>query len=326
MEYKDNRETYAQIATLYYLSDMSQDEIAEMFGVSRFKISRVLKKCKEYNIVEFRINNTTLYQKNLEEQLTSMLGIDKVIVTSSGTTDTESKQNVGRAAASFLSNNLKDGMHIGLDWGTTLQTMLKEFKPTKKYSNSMFVQISGSVSSQTLAGTSYIVDGHDIVRGMAIKAQAGWSLFPAPYIVKNTQLRNMLLQEPSIKNHTDHFKKLNMVFFGVGSAQTPDRETFYKNYLTPEEYNELLPDENHGELLSNTLDLNGQIKPDSLLLERTLTIGFDVLKSVPMKIALATGNKKTNSLIAGAKGGYISTMIIDDIAALSILNKLSAMQ
>lgn len=322
MEYQDNRETYAKIATLYYLSDLSQDQIAHMFGISRFKVSRVLKKCKEYSIVEFKINNSTAYQKRLEEQICQLLSLDRVIVVNSGTTDYESKINVGKAAAAYLTDHLKDGMSVGFDWGTTLQTMIREFNPAKKYTNALFLQISGSVSSQTLTGTSYIVDGHDIVRSLAMKASAGWSLFPAPYIFKDSHLRSLLLEDPAIKSHIDHFHNVDMVFFGIGSSQSDERDLFYKNYLTKEEFALLLPDDEHGELLSNTFDLQGNISPHSLLAHRTLTIGFDVLKAVPIKIALASGNKKANSLIAGARGGYISVMIVDEVAALSILNRL----
>ncbi len=324
MDFQDNRETYAIIATLYYLSDMSQDDIAKMFGVSRFKISRILKKCKEYNIIEFRINNSTMYQKNLEAQIKSLLGLDQVIIVSSEANDNESKANVGRAAAAYLTNNLKDGMLVGFDWGTTLQTMIREFNPTKKYCNALFLQISGSVSSQTLTGTGYIVDGHDIVRSLAMKANAGWSLFPAPYIVKDSRLRSLLFEDPSIKSHVDHFKKLDMVFFGVSSTLAEERYRFYKNYLTKEECDLILPNSEQGELFSNIFDLDGNLASDSLLSQRTLTIGFDLLKSIPVKIALAAGSNKANSLIAGARGGYISAMIIDEVAALSILNRISA--
>lgn len=323
MDFQENRETYIKIATLYYLSDMSQEEIANMFGISRFKVSRVLKKCKEYNIIEVRVNNSTVYNKKIAEQISSLLGIDEVIVVNSSVTDNESKANVGRAAATYLMDKLKDGMVIGFDWGTTLQTMVREFNPGKKYPKALFLQISGCVSSQTLTGTGYIADGHDIVRNLAKKANAGYSLFTAPYIVKDSHLRTLLLEDPTIKSHVNHFKDLDMVFFGVGSNQPEERNVFYKNYLTKEECDLIHPDKNQGELFSNIFDLNGNRSPNSLLSQRTLTIDFDILKSIPVKIALAAGNKKANSLIAGARGGYISVMIIDEVAAISILDKLS---
>ena len=57
MIFEENRETLGKIATLYYLGELSQEDIAEMYGISRFKVSRILKKCREYHIVEFHINN-----------------------------------------------------------------------------------------------------------------------------------------------------------------------------------------------------------------------------------------------------------------------------
>jgi DNA-binding transcriptional regulator LsrR (DeoR family) len=57
MEYKDTRETLANIATLYYIKEMSQAEIAALYGISRYKVTRALKKCRAMKIVEFHINS-----------------------------------------------------------------------------------------------------------------------------------------------------------------------------------------------------------------------------------------------------------------------------
>ena len=47
-----NGET-TQLATLYYLGDMSQEQLSQIMGISRTKVSRLLKQCREQKIVEF---------------------------------------------------------------------------------------------------------------------------------------------------------------------------------------------------------------------------------------------------------------------------------
>ncbi|MEA4854012.1 MAG: sugar-binding domain-containing protein [Christensenella sp.] len=324
MKFDETRETYGKIATLYYMGELSQDEIARIFNISRFKVSRVLRRCKELNIIEFRVNNKPHYYKSMEEQITKSLGLKKCMVVSPGTTMLESKTNVGKAGSKYLTEHLKDGMMVGFDWGTTLQTMVREFSPEQQYHDSLFVQISGSTSSQSVSGNWYM-DGHDIVRNLAAKAGAQWSLFPVPYIVKDKVLRDMLLDEKTIKSHIDYFKKLDIAFFGLGSFQPEVYIPFYKNYLSTKECNMLKKERCFGELFSCPLDRNGNIM-ESILKDRVMTIELDLLKAIPETVVLAAGKDKTNSIVASARGGYFTTLITTEVVALSILELLEREQ
>lgn len=324
MKFDETRETYGKIATLYYMGELSQDEIANIFHISRFKVSRVLKRCRELNIIEFRVNNKPHYYKSMEGQLVKGLNIKKCIIVNPGTTANESKTNVGKAAAKYFSNRLKDGLMVGLDWGTTLQTMVREFTPEQKYRDCLFVQISGSTASQSVSDDWYM-DGHDIVKSLAEKAGAQWSLFPVPYIVKDKVLRDMLLEEKTIRNHIDYFPKLDIAFFGVGSFQPEVYIPFYKNYLSTKECNTLKNTERFGELFSCPLDMQGNVM-DSILKDRVMTIELDVLKTIPETVVLAAGKDKTNSLVAAARGGYFTTMITTEVVALSVLEYLEREQ
>ena len=307
---------------MYYIGGHSQDEIAVLFNISRFKVSRILKRCRELNIIEFRVNNKPDYYRNLEVRIEELLPIKKCMVVTPGSTPDESKTNVGKAAAVYLSSSLKDGMRVGFDWGSTLQTMTFEFSPTSKHMGCLFLQISGSVASQSLADNG-LMDGHDIVINLATKAGANWSLFPAPYIVKEKVLRDMLMEEKAIKSHISNFKKLDMAFLGVGSGQAEILLPFYRNFLSPEECLKIESESSDttGEVLSCKLDVNGNVR-QSLLTGRVLTIELETLRHVPETVALAAGTDKVRSLVASARGGYIKTMIITEIVALSIIEYL----
>jgi deoxyribonucleoside regulator len=320
MIFEDNRETLGKIATLYYLGEMSQDEIAGMYGISRFKVSRLLKKCREYNIIEFHINNKPEYYRKLEAQLCELMHIERAIIVASGSTIGESKTNVGRGAAKYLGDSLKDGMTVGIDWGTTLQAMVREYNNPRQYRNCRFVQISGSVASQSVASSGYM-DGHDIVRNLAVKAGASWSLFPAPYIVKDRLLCRMLLEEPMIRKHIDLFDKIDMAVFGVGSSVAQNLYSFYNSFLTPEEWELLLTYQSAGEVFSSRLTADGQVI-ETFLTGRVLTISLEQLKRIPNVVVLGAGADKAVSLIAAARGGFFNIMIVDEVTALSILNQI----
>lgn len=318
MEYQDTRETLANIATLYYLADMSQDEIAEMYEISRYKVSRALKKCKAMKIVEFHINNQPSHYKKLEKQIEELFGLKQVILTLPGATVEESKINVGKAAARYLMDNLKNDMVIGLSWGTTIQKMVQHFAPQKKMDNGIFLQLSGNICSSSAKNQSYM-DGREIVQVMAQKAGMDWSVYQVPYIVKNRELKALLFNETEIAGHVKKFDRISLAFIGLGSSLPEKSVSYTSGYITLEESQKLVEEGMGADICGTRVNINGEVCP-TILTDRVLTIDLDTLKKVPTVVAMAAGADKALSLVAGARGGYFNCAIIDEIAAFSMIN------
>src|SRR5438552_15469213 len=59
----------AKVAQLYYLDDLSQQEIAERLGTTRSNVSRMLKAAKQAGLVEIRVVHPTQRDRELEAAL-----------------------------------------------------------------------------------------------------------------------------------------------------------------------------------------------------------------------------------------------------------------
>ena len=127
------------------------------------------------------------------------------MIVPSSTTLHESKENVAKRAAIYLEQQLLDGQKIGLSWGTTIQLTLKYFRPKAPLHNALFVQLSGNRCSSAISEEGYM-DGSFFVQQFATKAHAGWSVFQVPYVVQNTDLKELLYQEPQISKHISYLK------------------------------------------------------------------------------------------------------------------------
>jgi len=320
MQFEEGRETYTKIACLYYLADIPQEEIANTFHISRFKVSRILKKCRTLKIIEFHINYCPDYYEKLGEQVKGLLGIEQVMIVPSGNTLHESKDNVAKMAAEYLVQQMKDGMRVGLSWGSTIQLTLKYYHPTTAMPNARFVQLSGNVCSSAISQDGYM-DGNIFVQRFASKAQAGWSVFQVPYIVQNTALKEMLYAEPQVKKHTSQFNKLDMALIGVGSDDPRRSVTYLSGYLTLEEAKKLVDDGMTADICGTRLTNNGRIRTTSLT-NRVITIDLKDLRKVSEVCAVGAGSEKATSLIAGCKGGFIKKIIMDEVCALTIQSRL----
>jgi deoxyribonucleoside regulator len=319
MQFEEGRDTYTKIACLYYLADMPQEEIARLYNISRFKVSRILKKCRTLKIIEFHINTFPDYYEKLGEQLKDLLGIEQVMIVPSGSTLQESKENVARKAASYLAEQMQDGFNIGLSWGSTIQLTLKYFRPSTPRHNVRFVQLSGNVCSSAIMQDGYM-DGNIFVQKFAAKAQAAWSVFQVPYIVQNPALKAMLYKEPQIKRHISLFNKLDMALIGVGSDDPKRSVTYLSGYVTFDEAKKLVDDGMGADLCGTRLTPAGKIR-ETILTNRVNTIDLMVLRKAPEICAVGAGSEKALSIIAGCMGGFIKKVIMDEVCAFTIQSR-----
>ncbi|MDO9547116.1 MAG: sugar-binding domain-containing protein [Pelolinea sp.] len=320
MQFEESRETYAKIATLYYIAEKSQNEIAQIFHISRFKVSRILKRCRTLKIIEFHINIYSDYYAKLEQQIKDLLIIEQAIIVPSSVSPQESKENVAKMAANYLQGKITDGSNIGLSWGSTIQLILKFFHPHTQVHNAQFVQLSGNVCSNSISQEGYL-DGSYLVQEFASRMQAGWSAFQVPYIVQTPILKELLYQEPQIVEHVSLFSKLDIAIIGIGSSNPERSVSYLSGYLSLEETTKLVEDGMGADICGTRLMADGQFR-DTILTDRVITVDLKDLKNLSEVCAVGAGGEKALSFIAGCKGGYIKKVIMDELCALSIIRKL----
>jgi len=318
MEFNETRETFSKIAALYYLADIPQDKIAGIFGISRFKVSRILKKCRAMKIVEIKVNSS--YLPNLESEIITKLGVTQAMIAPSGSTLPESKANVARMAAMYLEDNIKDNMKIGLSWGSTIQQTVKYYHKKDYFPKTVFVQLSGSLCSRPILGDGYI-DGSIFVQQFASKAHSEWSVFPVPYVVQNPALKEMLYEEPQIKKHVSLFKELDLALIALGSEDPAKSVSYLSGYLTYEETKKLADKGMGADICGTRLTIDGEIR-ETILTNRVLTIDLMDIYKLNEVCAIGAGAEKASSFIAGCRGGFIKKVIMDEVCALSIINKV----
>ena len=66
------------VARLYYFDDLSQGQIAQQLGLSRQKVNRLLKKAKEWGLVQITLASNT--QWDLEQKLQTLFALKEVQV------------------------------------------------------------------------------------------------------------------------------------------------------------------------------------------------------------------------------------------------------
>jgi len=308
----EKRKLITKIAKLYYYGNMKQADIAKMMGISRPKVSRLLSQASQFNIVRIEIKDNSFYDTDIAEKLRDHFGLQYVKVVPSGQIIEESKDNIGIAASEYLNEHVFDGIHIGIAWGTTVNAFINRFHTSKVYPRSKVLQLTGGTYSQSLH-----MDGRELTKTLAQKLGGGFSVIQAPLIVHNPDLKRLMLQEPETKEHFRLMEKLNIAFIGIGSSNYKKSIIYRAKYVSAATAKKMY-DSGLCDICGHQIDINGK-EPYPQLSECHIGISLQELTKVPLVIGLCTGKDKLRSIISAIHGRYISGLIIDEVAAISLM-------
>ena len=113
-------------AWLYHHHQCTQSEVAERLGVSRATVVRMLEEVSKRREVQVWINDSIEECIGLSLELENAFGLHHALV---APTSDDPTQAVGAMLGRYLSENIHDGMKIGIGWGRTLTASLQNLVP-----------------------------------------------------------------------------------------------------------------------------------------------------------------------------------------------------
>ncbi len=308
----DKRDLLITVAKMYYIDNLSQQEIAETVHVSRPTVSRMLKTAVKEGIVQIRIDDVSSYGLELARRLKQRFGIHAIVVPGSDNAE-ESKQNVGAAAARYLEANIPGGSLMGVAWGTTLSQVVKNIRMNTARKIDV-IQLIGGMSDRTKD-----TDANSMAL-MLSRALGGDSyLLQAPFMVQSKVLRDLLLDEPHVREHFQKIQEAAVAVVGLGSTNPELSAQFRSGHITYEDAKRLRSEGAVGDICGRYIDINGNQCHTSLN-DRMIAVTLEDLKNIPVVVGVAAGEKKTDIITGTLRGGYINVLITDERAALSALD------
>ena len=118
-----------KIASMYYLDNMTQSQIAREMGIDRSSVSKLLKEARELEIVTISIKSDSYKHINLENEIKKKYGLKDVIVVETSTNDQkQSKVELGIIAAEYFLEILTAQSIVGLSGVRRLLNLQKRSK------------------------------------------------------------------------------------------------------------------------------------------------------------------------------------------------------
>jgi len=304
-------------AQLYYRLNLTQDQVGERLGVSRFKVGRLLDRALRESAVRIEIVHPAARLVELEDALTERFGLRGAVVVDVPATgsapDDEllARERVAGAAAAHLSALRPEGA-IGVSWGRTMLELAAHLRPGWTVATEI-VQLNGATSRSARPTRA-----HEIVERFGATSGASLRLMAAPAIVGTAELRDALEEDPSVGETLAAARAADTAIFGMG-VMGPDSVHVASGYLGDADLAALADAGAVGDVLGRFLALDGRVALPSLD-RRTIGLPVEELRAKALTVGVVAGAGRGPIALAALRAGCIGVLVADEATAAWVLD------
>lgn len=301
-----DEQTYAlatKAAWYYYMEDNTQAQIAEVMGVSRAKVIRLLEEARAQGIVQFSFRKNDSQRVSAEQLLIDRFGLKDAFVVPTPLDSSAINQSIAQGAAHYVSDHLREDGYLNIGYGETVSRMLGFLAKNREESLNV-VSLTGGVSYYlpTVGTTAYSMH---------------LFLTPSPLVVSSRQVRDALLDEKSLQDVSTMTEHADMSVVGIGAAV--EGATVLRNGILNEGELAVLKMQGAvGDVLNHFMDKDGTLIKTEIE-DRVISTDLDKLRQLKNVVGVAGGKDKVTAIKAVLNGGYLNVLITDSDTAAELL-------
>ena len=304
----------ARAAWLYYVGNLSQQEVSQRLGISRFKVLRMLADARAQGLVRIPVEHRTARMLELADRLADSFGLEEVQVAPLGA-DPQDEAFARNAVAILASGYLAriagsdDGLTVGVGWGRTLSAMADNLTGVRN-SGLTFVSLMGSVAHAT-----HTAPGDVCVR---LAAQTGGRaiLLPAPFVADSAAACDGIMAQRLVREALDVARLADHALMSVGECRE-GAILFESDIFSEDQLQQLRDADVVGDCCGVFYKADGAVA-DIELNRCTPRVQPADLAAMDA-VLLAGGAGKLVATLAVLRGGSIKRLLVDEGLATALL-------
>jgi lsr operon transcriptional repressor len=300
-----------RVARLHYEHGFTHQQIGDMLGISRVKVTRMLAEARRCGIVEIRIRSDETIFTDLEVALVERYGLDSAWVAPSFDDGDRLLSSLGMLGAAALTAALEPGMTVAVGLSETVGAVAPHVRVDEPFS-ALFVPATGS-----RPGSQEAVQPHAVAQALADAFLGTTRHLPAPVLASSAEAAALLRAEPDVANALELARAADIAIFGIG-GMIRGSGILMDGTTPPAQIRELTAAGAVGNISAEFFDRQGAPVTTSLS-GRLIGLTLDELGNVPLRIALAGGSKKKLAIEGALAGGYITSLVTDAATAQALL-------
>ena len=302
MDYEQTLMT--KVAWYYYFEEMTQQKVAELMGISRMRVIKLLEKAKQTGIIQLQLRKEGHARMELEQKLMSTFSLKDVFIVPAAENPRHVNAGISKAASMYINERLTNGAVINMGYGNTPSRILNQLAMMAEHPITC-IALTGGVSY-------YLPDARSNV------FNAKLHLVPAPLLTSSKEMAHAMRNETSVSEVSRMSELAQMTVIGIGSMH--ESATIFKTgVLSHNDYLYLGMQGAVGDVLSHFIDDQGQLIKTPIE-ERLISTSLEKLKKLNNVIGVAAGLHKAKAIRAVLNGQYLDVLITDDRTAEAILD------
>ncbi|WP_130807521.1 sugar-binding transcriptional regulator [Senegalia massiliensis] len=318
---------YNILRTVYYNSPIGRRTLANSLGIGERAIRTevdILKKqgllevkSMGMNVTEVGINiiddlKEFIYELRdlsiLEEKLKKILDLKNIyVVPGDFDNDQYILSDIGKEASKHILNTINDNNILGITGGTTMAEVANNMPNVHNLKDILVLPARGGI------GKDLKTQSNNIAAKIAEKLNGSYKLLHIPDNIGKEAL-DTLMKFDEIKSLIDSIKKIDILVFGIGRADTmAERRNLSEDIIDSLKTNKAV-----SEAFGYYFDTFGNIVRES----NTVGLNLKDFKRIKNVIGIAAGAKKAEAILAITALRNDLTLIVDEGAARAILKKV----
>jgi DNA-binding transcriptional regulator LsrR (DeoR family) len=300
----------ASIARRYYLDGRSKLEIAEEFGLSRFKVARLIEAARTSGLVRIEIGHKGRIDVDLSARIQARFGLAHAVVVDTPDEHDESvRKHLGQVAAELLAELIGPDDVLGIAWSRSVGAMARALP---RLAAIPVVQLTGAIT---------MPDGDegsiDIVRDVARAAGGPAYVFYAPFTLPDATTARALRNQREVALTLGQLPNVTKAVVGIGAWEA-GRSTLYD---TAREH-----DRRQLRRLGVCAEVSGVflsaegVPVQTELSERMIGIDAEQMRRIPEVIAITYGTEKVPAVRAALRSGLIGGLVTHRSLARALLD------
>ncbi|MER8752937.1 sugar-binding transcriptional regulator [Mesorhizobium sp. M1050] len=301
-------------AWMYFVEQMTQNEIADVLGVGRVTIVRMLADARARNEVKISIESELSEIVRLERALEKTFGLQQALVAPLSAPNADPVQAISAKTGSFLSDTMKSGMRVGVGWGRTLFSSLP-FISAKSLTDFKVISLLGGV------GVVRRYNPAEFAWRFAQIFQGDGYLIPTPAVVDSVETKIALVERCGLQEVFEMANVLDAVLLSVGGIASATTFSL-GGFLKEADREALLARGAVGDLLFHFFDRDGELV-DHPVNSHVMSVDVDRLRKAPIRILTSGGAEKTEALLGAMTLIAPTILITDEESARRMLEAVS---
>lgn len=301
MDYEES--LVIKTAWYYYLENMTQQRIAEILGVSRIRVIKLLEKARQTGVIQFKVRKDSASRMNLEKKLCEKYDLKDSFVVPTNPDAESVNETIAKAAAMYISDRIDENTYINIGYGDT---------PSRVLNNLAMISEKPITCISLTGGVNYYLPN---THSQTFNARL--FLIPAPLLASSSTLAHAMRQEASVTEISRMALLSGITVVGIG-GMSEDATIFKSGILSKNDLLYLKMQGAVGDMLSHFLDENGNLLNHDVE-DRLISSSLDTIKNLDNVIGVAAGNSKIAAIRAVLRGAYLDVLITDESTAQQLL-------